>query len=47
MPSQAKRVMLQEAEYVPGLVADIDRYLAMRIRSDLLASGRRHGQSIC
>ncbi len=37
LPSQAKRVMLQEAEYTPSLITDIDRYLGMRMRPDLLA----------
>lgn len=40
LPSRDKRVMLQEAEYAPGLIADIDRYLAMRMRPDLLSSGQ-------
>lgn len=40
LPSEAKRVMLPEAEYAQGLVADIDRYLGMRRRPDLLASGQ-------
>jgi integrase len=38
LPSEAKRVMLQESEYAPGLIADIDRYLGMRMRPDLLAA---------
>lgn len=37
LPSQARRVMLQEAEYTPRLITDIDRYLDMRRRPDLLA----------
>ncbi len=40
LPSEAKRVMLHESEYAQGLVADIDRYLGMRRRPDLLASGQ-------
>ena len=40
LPSEAKRVMLQEAEYAPGLVAAIDSYLGMRMRPDLLSNAQ-------
>lgn len=40
LPSEAKRVMLQEAEYTPSLVAAIDRNLGIRMRPDLLARGQ-------
>ncbi len=37
-PSQAKRVMLPEAAYAPGFLRDVDRYLEMRMRPDILAA---------
>lgn len=40
LPSEAKRVMLQEAEYAPDLVVAIDSYLGMRMRPDLLSSAQ-------
>ncbi|MBV0914219.1 site-specific integrase [Anianabacter salinae] len=36
-PSSAKRVILQEDEHAPGFISDVDRYLDMRLRPDLLA----------
>lgn len=38
LSSRAKRVMLPEEEYAPSFIADVDRYLEMRMRPDLLAS---------
>lgn len=38
LPVQSRRVMLQEADYAPGLIADLDQYLSMRMHPDLLES---------
>lgn len=38
LSSQTRRVMLPEAEYALGFITDVDRYLEMRMRPDLLAS---------
>ncbi|MBW4976194.1 site-specific integrase [Roseovarius mucosus] len=40
LPLQSKRVMLQEVDYAPGLIADLDHYLCMRMRPDLLESAQ-------
>lgn len=40
-PSQAKRVMLPEKDHAPGFITDVDRYLEMRMRPDLLATEER------
>lgn len=37
LPSRAKRVMLPEADYVSSFITDVDRYLEMRMRPDLLS----------
>tara|TARA_R110002051_G_scaffold237873_1_gene298690 strand:+ start:10900 stop:12591 length:1692 start_codon:yes stop_codon:yes gene_type:complete len=37
-PSQARRVMLAKTKYAPSFLADVDRYLEMRVRPDLLAA---------
>ncbi|WP_094019331.1 site-specific integrase [Maliponia aquimaris] len=36
-PSRERRVMLRETAHFPGFIADIDGYLEMRMRPDLLA----------
>lgn len=38
LPSGARRVMLPETAYAPGFLADVDHYLEMRTRPDLLAA---------
>lgn len=38
LPSRVRRVMLPEAEYTPGFIADVDQYLEMRMQPDLLAT---------
>ncbi|MGQ3488083.1 tyrosine-type recombinase/integrase [Roseovarius pacificus] len=40
LPSKSKRVKLPETEYASDLIKDVDRYLAMRQRPDLLATGK-------
>lgn len=40
LPSRSKRVMLPETEYAPDFIADVERYLEMRLRPDALATGK-------
>lgn len=40
LPSKSKRVMLPAAEYASDVIKDVDRYLEMRLRPGLLATGK-------
>ncbi|SHM80780.1 Phage integrase family protein [Roseovarius litoreus] len=40
LPSKSKRVMLPATQYPSDLIKDVDRYLEMRLRPDLLATGK-------